>query len=401
MLLVITSMSSMTALRSAQSHVVSRMFDIRFTNDAGGDNAHPKHLLDSVIMPRRTYPIILVAKEEVPSMNLTERSDLKKWLEIMPDANTTLKCGQNETIMVFIMTFYPHHKTLCYTLESALRFGIQPVLAGYLSPWKGWGSKPKILGGILKHFHDSCVVIFQDAVDETIVAPLSHFSEAFQDFPQDSIVFAAECYCAPANHPICKNATLYPLSPTPQRFLNAGQLMGPVWRLRELIDDMFKMPQFSMTVGDQDFHSLLYQRGKNHIVLDHYNKLFLSMHVDMDQNCMPYRNLALVDGWWTNAKTGLCCCCFCSLLSSYSSCSLTRATKMTKYAGGRPGAFHYNGPYAKKLSYLIEQKMWWRDPEFREGWVNDTLHQAKIIITDDESNVVKWTTFSHVCPSHK
>jgi hypothetical protein len=108
-------------------------------------------------------------------------------------------------------------------LKSARKFDFDPVILGWGQPWRGLGSKPKLLRkAMLDGTVHSEHIIFADAYDVFFASDPRQILNLFDDFPPAEIVWNAERNCFPradwADH--------HPPAQSSFKFFNSGLSVG-------------------------------------------------------------------------------------------------------------------------------------------------------------------------------
>lgn len=128
--------------------------------------------------------------------------------------------------IVAVANEFPHHDYLVRGFnafnKSCLRYGYEPEILGWHQPWRGLGSKPKLLKqaierGEIKTDH----IIFADAYDVFFSGEPGCILEGFLA-QKAEIVWNAERNCFPNS----EWAELHPKSEFRSRFFNSGLSVG-------------------------------------------------------------------------------------------------------------------------------------------------------------------------------
>lgn len=108
--------------------------------------------------------------------------------------------------------------------KSLQRFGHEPLILGLGSPWKGLGSKPKLLKKAIESGRiKSDYILFCDCLDVVFANyPADIFRQWKTEYPEARILWNAERNCFPHAH----WAKHHPETDSPYRFLNSGVAIG-------------------------------------------------------------------------------------------------------------------------------------------------------------------------------
>ncbi|CAG9771227.1 unnamed protein product [Ceutorhynchus assimilis] len=168
-------------------------------------------------------------------------------------------------------------------LDSAKKFGIEPLVLGKNEKWKGGdmhgpggGWKINLLKTALDNYkdpEDDKIVLFTDAYDVIFLGQMSEIIRRFKSTGA-RVLFGAEPYCWPN----VELAVKYPEVDKGQRFLNSGIYIGYLPELKQILnrveiadngdDQLF----FTEAYLDQEF------RNKTGLKLDHLSEIFQNMH---------------------------------------------------------------------------------------------------------------------------
>lgn len=210
--------------------------------------------------------------------------------------------------------------------DSCARYDIQPLILGWAEPWRGLGSKPKLLkGAIESEVIDTEFLIFADAFDTCFAQDPRKAAEMLQkahgigkDSPQ--IIWNGERNCFPRQ----EWASHHPITRWPWRYFNSGLSVGSTEAYYAILtqigldkrpDDYRKADGSWHHENDQDFlmeKFLFGQCGSDEpkMKIDHGCLLFQTMIGE------TMEGFDLIDGPLVrNNRTGTC-----------------------------PVAFHWNGP---------------------------------------------------------
>lgn len=120
--------------------------------------------------------------------------------------------------------------------KSLRRFGHEPLILGWGQPWKGLGSKPKLLKKAIEDGRVSTeYLIFTDALDVAFVRRPEFILSAWEDhYPDAAIVWNGERNCFPCT----EWAEYHPKTRCPYRYLNSGLAVG---RTRDFLQVLTEM----------------------------------------------------------------------------------------------------------------------------------------------------------------
>jgi hypothetical protein len=147
---------------------------------------------------------------------------------------------------------------LKYSLE---RKGIDLVILGKKSRWKGFGTKIILLQQYLKLLAGYTHFIFVDAYDVIFLDGLENIEKIYDARFQDQIVFSTEKNCWP--DPTLANS--YPENESLYKYLNSGSYMAPIEKFLNLLKEY--------SVGYADDDQLF------------FTNVFLKGNITLDYNC--------------------------------------------------------------------------------------------------------------------
>ena len=342
------------------------------------------------------------------------------------------------------MTYASHggrDDRFCRTLESAIRNDIPLEVLGWGVPWEGLSQKLSASYDAVKELPDDCLVMFTDGFDILFTDTSENIIKEFNQL-NVPLLFSGECGCWPQLQrgiDVCLRK--YPESPTLYRFLNSGSWMGKAKNaeilLKEVMEDAINSIENSSVkpnhknirrklspnsdglgknaragvapsssedvvstlahssststmkeklkrvhnLNDQELISDFYMEGRGNITLDHFARIFQSVHsTDAPlPSCKPRADLEVVSGphgvgYWYN-----------------------------KYTKSYPKVIHFNGG-GKKHHLEMESKIWYRNRE------NINLNSVTADINDEGTEKVRKTKllfnnryreFQEICPISK
>ncbi|XP_066261630.1 procollagen-lysine,2-oxoglutarate 5-dioxygenase [Euwallacea similis] len=171
-------------------------------------------------------------------------------------------------------------------IDSAKRFGIEPIILGKGEKWKGGdmrrpggGWKINLLKAALRQYKldDEKIVLFTDAYDVIFLGQLGEIVRRFKALGA-RVLFGAEPYCWPN----VELAPQYPEITKGQRFLNSGIYIGYLPEINNILskvhieDSADDQLYFTQVYLDKEF------REKNKIQLDHLSEIFQNMNGQTD-----------------------------------------------------------------------------------------------------------------------
>lgn len=195
----------------------------------------------------------------------------------------------NELAVITTATNFDKH--IFELFESCRKFRIVPITVGFEGRLLNGHVENKIL--VQKVLPDIAkrypITMYVDAFDCIIVDTAEAIVEEFKalDAP---IVFGAERYCFPQGR-----EDLFPPSPTPYRFLNAGGFIGFTDHLIQFFNVM-NPESWDRGITDQKFTQDYYFHNVHMIKLDYHCRIFQTM-VNAD-NDIEYGR------WIRNTVTG-------------------------------------------------------------------------------------------------
>ena len=131
-------------------------------------------------------------------------------------------------------------------LSSASAVGLEVQVLGLGQPWRGLGSKIRLLEGYLNGpgaGADDDLLLFIDAFDVFFLSPAAQLLERYVGLAsQGPIVFGAETNCAPDVGMELVYGDYHAARATPAGsrllYLNSGTFMGPVGRVRAMVGEV-------------------------------------------------------------------------------------------------------------------------------------------------------------------
>jgi hypothetical protein len=158
-------------------------------------------------------------------------------------------------------------------LASCKRIGITPRILGWGMPFPGYGYRLKVVYERLCRVQGrNRVVLFSDAFDSVVLAPLETIVERFLEL-ECPIVMSAERVCWP--NPA--KATAYPPAPTPYRFLCAGGWIAFADAMRELLETV-SVADLPSDINDQAVFTDIFLTGASRIRLDYGCAVFQCLY---------------------------------------------------------------------------------------------------------------------------
>ena len=323
------------------------------------------------------------------------------------------------------MTYASHggkDDRFCRSVESAIRNEIPLQILGWGVPWEGLSQKLSASYDAVKDLPDDCLVMFTDGFDVLFTDTSENIIQEFNDL-NVPLLFSGECGCWPQLQrgvDVCLRK--YPSSPTLYRFLNSGSWMGKAKYAAELLKEVMedaiksvetqgehssrrnnakknirKSSSFSSSdtsssntmtdklklvhnLNDQELISDFYMQGKGNITLDHYARIFQSVHSTDSPlpSCKPRADLQVISGphglgYWFN-----------------------------KYTKSYPKVLHFNGG-GKRHHLEMESKMWYRNPQ-NENINPSILTQEKGMEKVRKTKLLfnnRYGEFQEICPQSK
>lgn len=234
--------------------------------------------------------------------------------------------------IVAVANGYPVHSYLKRGweafLKSSRRYGFEPVVLGWGQPWRGLGSKPKLLK---KAIEDGLVsaehILFVDAFDVWFADNPELILSYFKDQSDYQIIWNAEKNCFPD----AEWAVHHPPTDSPFKFFNSGMSIGKTSAYHTIFTQMDVeswRDDFQLADG-----SWCHVNDQQHIMAKF---LFGQCSVEepkmaLDQDCQMFQTLTGVEEGELDIKPG---------------CILNLVT------GTTPVAFHANG--GSKTDGLME-----------------------------------------------
>ena len=265
----------------------------------------------------------------------------------------------------------------CRMIESAVRFKVPVQVLGWGQEWVGlWQKLQGALGAVSKLPKD-CIVLFTDGFDVMFMNSLEHIKAEFEKLDKP-LIFSGECGCWPLvlNGPEACHSE-YPPKPSKNsyRYLNSGGWIGMQKYAKDMLQYTADAARASgdKEVNDQELTSIAYVQGKLNITVDHFAKIFQSMHYIQQETkdpqqlpvCLPMdEHVRFSKGRWENY--------------------MTETT---------PSVFHFNGG-GKRYHVEMESRLFYKRQAF---WARDDRHavyQTKVKMGGE------WMSFGDVCPQH-
>lgn len=220
--------------------------------------------------------------------------------QISRDARPSTIEGEEEVINFYIVTVATEPEKMWALEQSAKRQNIKITNLGEDHPWRDsmttLGGMPKIqlVNEYLATVNEQDIVLFMDGYDTFLADSPQTILERFIQMDAD-IVFGAESEC----WPLPENASLWPDTGTPYRYLNSGLYIGKVKALHDFIS---QSQDGSSNNDDQLYCQNRYLNNKTPW------KVKLDTEAYIFQNHEP--NIRVVENQLWNDKTGCCGCIY-------------------------------------------------------------------------------------------
>ena len=138
-------------------------------------------------------------------------------------------CADREPVASYLISGFRAFRASC------ARYGFDPIILGWGRPWRGLGSKPKLLksaidDGIVTSDH----ILFMDAFDTWFADSPDEILRVFTENWQSRIVWNAERACFPD----ASLAQYFDDAGTPYRYLNSGMSIGETDAYMECLREM-------------------------------------------------------------------------------------------------------------------------------------------------------------------
>ena len=220
--------------------------------------------------------------------------------QISRDARPSTIEGEEKVINFYMVTVATEPEKMWALEQSAKKYYIEITNLGENHPWRDsmttLGGMPKIqlVNEYLATIDEEDIVLFMDGYDTFLADSPQTILERFIQMEAD-IVFGAESEC----WPLPENASLWPDTGTPYRYLNSGLYIG---RAKALHDFISQSQDGSSNNDDQLYCQNRYLNNKTpwKVKLDTEGYIF--------QNHEP--DIRVVGGQLWNDKTGCCGCIY-------------------------------------------------------------------------------------------
>ena len=220
--------------------------------------------------------------------------------QISRDARPSTIEGEEKVINFYMVTVATEPEKMWALEQSAKKYYIEITNLGENHPWRDsmttLGGMPKIqlVNEYLATIDEEDIVLFMDGYDTFLADSPQTILERFIQMEAD-IVFGAESEC----WPLPENASLWPDTGTPYRYLNSGLYIG---RAKALHDFISQSQDGSSNNDDQLYCQNRYLKNKTpwKVKLDTEGYIF--------QNHEP--DIRVVEGQLWNDKTGCCGCIY-------------------------------------------------------------------------------------------
>mgnify|MGYP003146476974 FL=1 len=220
--------------------------------------------------------------------------------QISRDARPSTIEGEEKVINFYMVTVATEPEKMWALEQSAKKYYIEITNLGENHPWRDsmttLGGMPKIqlVNEYLATIDEEDIVLFMDGYDTFLADSPQTILERFIQMEAD-IVFGAESEC----WPLPENASLWPDTGTPYRYLNSGLYIG---RAKALHDFISQSQDGSSNNDDQLYCQNRYLNNKTpwKVKLDTEGYIF--------QNHEP--DIRVVEGQLWNDKTGCCGCIY-------------------------------------------------------------------------------------------
>ena len=220
--------------------------------------------------------------------------------QISRDARPSTIEGEEKVINFYMVTVATEPEKMWALEQSAKKYYIEITNLGENHPWRDsmttLGGMPKIqlVNEYLATIDGEDIVLFMDGYDTFLADSPQTILERFIQMEAD-IVFGAESEC----WPLPENASLWPDTGTPYRYLNSGLYIG---RAKALHDFISQSQDGSSNNDDQLYCQNRYLNNKTpwKVKLDTEGYIF--------QNHEP--DIRVVEGQLWNDKTGCCGCIY-------------------------------------------------------------------------------------------
>lgn len=261
----------------------------------------------------------------------------------------------------------------CRAIESAVRHNYELVILGWKVPWKGLAQKLDAAYKYSLTLPDDDLMLFTDAFDVLFTDQSEKILRIFLNRGY-KILFAGECGCWPhimENPKICRD--MYPVSPTPYRYLNSGTWIGVVKHVREMLLAVIHDAGNNFeNANDQKLVADMFMSGKHNIQLDYHAEIFQSMHRTDPPDlpfCNPFSDMELAaEGKWHNRRTNT-----------------------------TPAVIHFNGG-GKAHHLAMEGRMWYKARNYYESVEKRTaLEEAQLITPTTPTGT---TIFRDLCGNY-
>lgn len=239
------------------------------------------------------------------------RADIRLKSDKEMDAGMGMERDCKNGMLAFTYATNEGRFFFCRSLESMVQNRVPIRILGWGEKWKGFEQKLRASLEAIRGLSSECTVLFVDSYDVLFTQDLSQIKGKFDEMDAD-ILFSAECGCWPfvqKNRDVCRSK--YPKAPTPYKYLNYGGWIArqdhAVNLLEEIVRIAGERAAEGKSVDDQEIASELYIEGRFGIKLDHYSRIFQTMHFTrsaIEGVCNPLPYLVSSNGVWHNRGTG-------------------------------------------------------------------------------------------------
>ena len=246
---------------------------------------------------------IIPVDEWVP-LKLKDKENLFYTPEIVKqiprsDRSSTIE-GEEKVIDFHIVTVATEPEKMWALEQSAKKQNVEIINLGENHPWRdpmnNLGGMPKIqlINEYLATVKEEDIVLFMDGYDTFLADSPQAILERFGQMEAD-IVFGAESEC----WPLPENASLWPDTETPYRYLNSGLYIGKAKALHDFIS---QSQDGSSNNDDQLYCQNRYLNNKTPWVVKLDTEAYIFQNHDPD--------IRVVMGQLWNDKTGCCGCIY-------------------------------------------------------------------------------------------
>jgi len=162
-------------------------------------------------------------------------------------------------------------------LESCYRNGMNPVVIGLQSKWPGNGMKIRLIHEFLQRQRRDGLVLFSDAYDSFVTQDAETIVGKFRSYGC-RLLFSAERTCWPFG----ALAGLYPPSPTPYQYLNAGGWIGEAGYLLDLMERWGATRVPPDQASEQAWWTSNYVEDTEVLALDVHCRIFQTLYAAQD-----------------------------------------------------------------------------------------------------------------------